>query len=570
MPDESASREVGARTKKPLIVAVDDDPSVLASVARDLRRQYGEGYRVLRADSGRRALELTEEAKLRGDDVALFLVDQRMPQMSGLEFMGRARDVFPDARRVLLTAYADTEASIKAINETRLHYYLMKPWDPPEERLYPVLDDLLDDWRASHQPTFTGVSVIGHAYSPASHVLKDFLTRNLAPYRWLDIELSSDAQELVRIAGAGPGDLPLVVLPDGQALVKPELAEVAGRIGLKQRAELKSYDFVIVGAGPAGLAAAVYGASEGLSTLLIEAEAPGGQAGLSSSIENYLGFPAGLSGADLTRRGLTQARRFGAEILNPVSATGLRLEDPYRVVTLSDGSEVAARAVLVSTGVSYRRLDVPGADGLMGAGVYYGAAVTEAMAVSGRRALVIGGGNSAGQAAMYLSRFADEVWVLVRGTDLAASMSSYLIAQLGANEKVSIRYRTQVRAINGDGRLKSVTIADLDSGTEAEHEAAAVFVFIGAAPRTEWLPAEVARDQQGYVLSGADVVAAGQGEGRGPDDARTRDEPMWLETSVPGVFVAGDVRHRSVKRIASAVGEGAMALQGVHRHLSGA
>ena len=564
MPEQSVSNVEGTRTKKPLIVAVDDDPSVLASVSRDLRRHYGEEYRVLRADSGKRGLELTEEAKLRGDDVALFLVDQRMPQMSGLEFIGQARELFPEARRVLLTAYADTEASIKAINETRLHYYLMKPWDPPEERLYPVLDDLLDDWRAVHAPVFTGVTVVGHAYAPASHALKDFLTRNLAPYRWLDVELSADAQELMRLAGAGPSDLPLVVLPDGDHLVKPELAEVANRIGLKQRAQLKSYDLVIVGAGPAGLAAAVYGASEGLSTLLVEAEAPGGQAGLSSSIENYLGFPSGLSGADLTRRGVTQARRFGAEILNPVSATGMRMEDPYRVLTLSDGSEVAARAVLVATGVAYRRLDVPGADDLMGAGVYYGAAVTEAMSVTGGRALVVGGGNSAGQAAMYLSRFADEVWVMVRGTSLAASMSSYLIAQLSDNPKIKMRYRAQVRSINGTGRLRSVTLDDLDSGEESEHEAAAVFVFIGAAPRTEWLPPEVVRDQQGYVLSGTDVVtvdAAGQA---------ARREPMWLETSVPGVFVAGDVRHRSVKRIASAVGEGAMALQAVHRHLAGA
>ncbi|HEX7002034.1 MAG TPA: FAD-dependent oxidoreductase [Trueperaceae bacterium] len=563
MPDESASAG-GARPKKPLIVAVDDDPSVLASVSRDLRRHYGEEYRVLRADSGQRGLELTEEARLRGDDVALFLVDQRMPHMSGLEFIGRARELFPEARRVLLTAYADTEASIKAINETRLHYYLMKPWDPPEERLYPVLDDLLDDWTAIHQPVFTGVTVVGHAFAPASHALKDFLTRNLAPYRWLDIELSSEAQDLMRLAGAAAGDLPLVVLPDGQQLVKPELSEVASRIGLKQRPELKSYDLVIVGAGPAGLAAAVYGASEGLSTLLVEAEAPGGQAGLSSSIENYLGFPSGLSGADLTRRGVTQARRFGAEILNPVRATGMRMEDPYRVVTLSDGSEVAARAVLVATGVTYRRLDVPGADDLMGAGVYYGAAVTEAMSVQGSRALVVGGGNSAGQAAMYLSRFAAEVWVLVRGKDLAASMSSYLIAQLHDNEKVKMKYRTQVRAVNGVGRLRSVTLTDLDSSADSEHEAAAVFVFIGAAPHTEWLPPEVARDPQGYVLSGSDVVVPE------PEGEAHRRERMWLETSVPGVFVAGDVRHRSVKRIASAVGEGAMALQGIHRHLSGA
>ncbi len=545
---------------KPLIVAVDDDPAVLAAVSRDLRRQYGESYRVVRTDSGQRALELVQEARLRGDAVALFLADQRMPRMSGLEFLAQARELYPDARRVLLTAYADTEASIRAINETKLHYYLMKPWDPPEERLYPVLDDLLDDWRAQWQPTFSGVTVVGHAFAPSTHALKDFLTRNLVPYRWLDVELSAEAEPLLKAAGAGPADLPVVVLEDGAALLAPELAEVAARVGLKQRPELKSYDLVIVGAGPAGLAAAVYGASEGLSTLLVEAEAPGGQAGLSSAIENYLGFPSGLSGADLARRAVTQARRFGAEILNPVRATGLRREDPYRIVTLSDGGEVGARAVLVATGVAYRRLDAPGADELAGAGVYYGAAVTEAMSVTGRRAFVVGAGNSAGQAAMYLSRFAEEVLMVVRGSGLGASMSSYLIAQLQANDRVTVRCRTVVAGLQGAGRLERVTLRDLDSGREVDEEAAAVFVFIGASPHTEWLPAEVARDPQGYVLAGEDL---------GPSGGQGKPQRGWLETSVPGVFVAGDVRYRSVKRIASAVGEGAMAVQAVHRYLAG-
>ena len=546
---------------KPLIVAVDDDPAVLAAVSRDLRRHYGESYRVVRTDSGQRALELVQEAKLRGDDVALFLVDQRMPRMSGLEFLAQARELYPDARRVLLTAYADTEASIRAINETKLHYYLMKPWDPPEERLYPVLDDLLDDWRAQWQPAFTGVTVVGHAYDPSTHALKDFLTRNLVPYRWLDVELSPEAEPLLKAAGAGPSDLPVVVLEDGQALLAPELSEVAARVGLKQRPELKSYDLVIVGAGPAGLAAAVYGASEGLSTLLVEAEAPGGQAGLSSAIENYLGFPAGLSGSDLARRAVTQAKRFGAEILNPVRATALRREDPYRVVTLSDGSEVAARAVLIATGVAYRRLDAPGADELAGAGVYYGAAATEAMSVTGRKVFVVGAGNSAGQAAMYLSRFASEVVLLVRGSGLAATMSSYLIAQLEANERVKVRCRTVVARPHGGGRLEAVTLRELDNERDYDEDAAAVFVFIGATPHTDWLPPDVLRDPQGYVLSGEDLPAV-----PGPG----RRERAWLETSVPGVFVAGDVRHRSVKRIASAVGEGAMAVQAVHRYLAGA
>ncbi len=546
---------------KPLIVAVDDDPSVLAAVSRDLRRHYGEEYRVVRADSGQRALELVQEAKLRGDAVALFLADQRMPRMSGLEFLSQARELFPDARRVLLTAYADTEASIRAINETQLHYYLLKPWDPPEERLYPVLDDLLDDWRATWRPTFAGLTVIGHAYAPSTHALKDFLTRNLVPFRWLDVEVAPEAEPLLKAAGAGPADLPVVVLTDGEALLAPELAEVAARVGLKQRPDLKSYDLVIVGAGPAGLAAAVYGASEGLSTLLVEAEAPGGQAGLSSAIENYLGFPSGLSGSDLARRAVTQARRFGAEILNPVRATGLRREDPYRIVTLSDGSEVGARAVLVATGVAYRRLDAPGADELAGAGVYYGAAVTEAMAVKDGRAFVVGAGNSAGQAAMYLSRYAREVLLIVRGSGLGASMSSYLIAQLEANERVKVRCRTVVARVHGEGRLERVTLRDLESGRETDEEVAAVFVFIGATPHTGWLPDEVARDPQGYVLSGDDL-------GPLPEGVSRRDR-AWLETSVPGVFVAGDVRHRSVKRIASAVGEGAMTVQAVHRYLAG-
>ena len=555
---------------KPIILAVDDDPSVLAAIARDLRRHYGEQYRVVRADSAAAALEQLDAATLRGDSVALFVVDQRMPQRSGLEFLADARERYPDAKRVLLTAYADTDASIKAINETRLHYYLMKPWDPPEERLYPVLDDLLDDWRAGWHPTFTGITVVGHAYAPSTHALKDFLTRNLVPYRWLDVEAASEAaveaERVLAAAGAGPSDLPVVVLPDGTALVAPDLVTVANAIGLRQEPALRSYDLVIVGAGPAGLAAAVYGASEGLSTLLVEAEAPGGQAGQSSAIENYLGFPSGLSGADLARRALTQARRFGAEVLNPVRATGLRSDGQYRFVQLSDGTEVGARAVLVATGVSYRLLDVPGASDLGGAGIYYGAAVTEAMAVKGTRVFVVGGGNSAGQAAMYLSRYADRVELLVRGSELAASMSSYLVAQLAANERVAVRTRTSIARVHGENRLEAVTLVDLDGQVETREEVEAVFVFIGAMPHTEWLPPEIMRDAQGYVLTGgdADQTTAKPGRERA-GGGRPRD---WLETAVLGVFVAGDVRHRSVKRIASAVGEGAMAVQAVHRYLA--
>ncbi len=553
------------RSQKPIIIAVDDEPAVLGAVARDLRRQYGEYYRIQRAPSGEEALELVKAARLRNDAVALLLADQRMPGMQGLEFLTLAKELYPEAKRVLLTAYADTEASIKAINETRLDYYLMKPWDPPEERLYPVLTDLLDDWLAGHRPPQANISLIGHPFSAATHTVKDFLARNLVPYRWLDVEASKEAEDLMALASAGPSDLPLVLLPDGSSLVRPTTSELAQRIGLKTSPDMQLYDLLIVGGGPAGLAAAVYGASEGLSTLLVEAEAPGGQAGMSSAIENYLGFPAGLSGGDLARRAVTQARRFGAEILTPLTATALRRQDPYRFVTLSDGSEVAARTLLISTGVSYRTLDAPGADQWAGAGVYYGAAITEALSAKDGDVFVVGGGNSAGQAAMYLTRFARSVTMLVRGSSLAASMSRYLIAQIEQNDKIRLRFRSSIASIEGDTRLRCVTLANLDDDRRETLDAAAIFVFIGAVPRTAWLDGAVALGPQGYVLSGREAVA---------DSAHAANwnlerEPFWLETNVPGVFVAGDVRHRSVKRIASAVGEGAMAVQSVHQHLAG-
>lgn len=554
-----------AGSRKPIIFAVDDDLGVLGAIARDLRREYGEHYRVMRADSGERALEELEQARLASDSVALFVVDQRMPQMSGLEFLAQAREHFPDAKRVLLTAYADSQASIQAINETRLDYYLMKPWDPPEERLYPVLNDLLDDWRAAYQPPFSGLTLIGHSYSARAHDLKEFLGRNIVPYRWLDVESSSEAEELLAIADAAPEDLPVLLLADGTALIKPDPTAIARAIGLRTAPEMELYDLVIVGAGPAGLAAAVYGASEGLSTLLVENHSPGGQAGMSSRIENYLGFPSGLSGADLSRRATTQARRFGAEILTPTEAIELRREDPYRVVKLSDGREVAARAVLVATGVSYRMLDVPGAERLAGSGVYYGAAITEAMGARDGQAFVVGGGNSAGQAAMYLSRFAEKVTMLVRGSSLAASMSSYLIAQIEQTRNIEVRTRSAVVELDGEARLEAVRVCDLDSSQSTSLPAAALFVFIGASPRTAWLDASISCDPAGYVNTGQQLGA----EGSKPDGWNLKRGPFWLETSVPGVFAAGDVRNRSVKRIASAVGEGAMAVQFIHQHLAG-
>jgi thioredoxin reductase (NADPH) len=567
--DPSRPSSAAPAAAKPLIVAVDDEPAVLAAVARDLRSEYGGRFRIVRAGSGPEALEALRQARLRSEAAALLLVDQRMPGMSGLTFLAEASQLYPDAKRVLLTAYADTEASIRAINETKLDYYLMKPWDPPEERLYPVLDDLLDEWQAAYQPPYQGISVIGHRWSAASHEVRDFLARNLVPYRWLDVEEDPEAAELVGLADAPAGAgsaLPVVLLPDGRSLVQPGTARIAAEIGLRVRAALPFYDLVIVGAGPAGLAAAVYGASEGLSTLLIEHQAPGGQAGTSSRIENYLGFPAGLSGSDLARRAVTQARRFGTEILTPLAATGLRIEDRYRFVTLSDGSEVGCQALLVATGVSYRTLEVPGAAARTGAGVFYGASITEALGTRGAPVFVVGAGNSAGQAALYLARHAEHVTMLVRGSSLAASMSHYLVEQIAVTPNVTVRLRARVTAVAGDGRLESVTIEDLDDGVRSTHAAQAVFVFIGASPHTAWLGDAVARDARGFVLTGPDVVR----DGSRPRGWSLRRDPLWLETSVAGIFAAGDVRSRSVKRVASAVGEGAMAVQFVHRHLRSA
>jgi thioredoxin reductase (NADPH) len=549
---------------KPIIFAVDDDLGVLGAVARDLRREYGQQYRIMRASAGADALVDLEKLRLANHPVALFLVDQRMPDMSGLEFLAAARELYPNAKRALLTAYADSQASIQAINETRLDYYLMKPWDPPEERLYPIVTELLDDWHAENRPAYSGLTLIGHPYSAITHDLKDFLGRNLVPYRWLDVETEPEAEELLRLSGNGAGDLPVLLLTDGTVLVKPTKTQIAQSIGLQTKAGMHLYDLVIVGAGPAGLAAAVYASSEGLSTVLVESHAPGGQAGQSSRIENYLGFPAGLSGADLSRRATTQARRFGAEILTPTVAVGLRREDPFRFVKLADGTEIGGKAVLVATGVSYRKLDTPGAERLAGVGVYYGAAQTEAVSVKGAHAFVIGGGNSAGQAAMYLSQFAERVTMLIRGSGLAATMSQYLVAQIEQTPAIDVRTRAVVEGMIGSEKLEAVTVRDIDTNESQTFPAAGVFVFIGAAPHTSWLTDAVTADPQGYLFTGVDLSkASGLPVGWNVDR-----EPYWLETSVPGVFAAGDVRHRSVKRIASAVGEGAMALQFVHQHLA--
>ena len=550
---------------KPILLAVDDDLPVLRAVERDLRARYGQAYRIVAANSGAEALEAVRQLTLRGNAIALFMVDQRMPQMTGIEFLAQAVELQPDSRRVLLTAYADTDVAIRAINEIRLDHYILKPWDPPDEKLYPILDDLLSDWSATFRPAFEGVRLLAGRWAPSGHLIRDFLTRNQVPYAWLDPTDDAEGRRLAASLGEGQSldpAVPVVLFTDGSMLRDPSTHQIAEKVGLQTKAALPFYDLVIVGGGPAGLAAAVYAASEGLKTILVEQEAPGGQAGTTSRIENYLGFPAGLSGGDLARRGLAQARRLGAEILSPDEVTGIRREDPYRVVTLAAAGEVSCQTVVVATGVSYRQLEVPGAAELAGAGIYYGAATTEAVLYRDQEVGVVGGGNSAGQAAVYLSRFAKRVTLMVRTTTLSA-MSQYLIDQIAAIPNIDVRYETSVTAAHGEGHLASVTITSPRG--EEQLALAAVFVFIGQQPRTEWLEGTVLRDPGGFVLTGAALVEGG----KPPPGWGLAREPFLLEASLAGVFVAGDVRHRSIKRIASAVGEGAMAVQFVHQYLAG-
>ncbi|MEM9556876.1 MAG: FAD-dependent oxidoreductase [Acidobacteriota bacterium] len=557
--------------QKPILLSVDDDPQVLRAVVRDLRRRYGSNYRIVRADSGAAALEALDELLERSAPVALVLADQRMPSMTGVELLGAVRERVPDAKRVLLTAYADTDAAIQAINTADVDYYLLKPWDPPDEKLYPVLDDLLDTWRADWRPGFSGLRVIGHRWSHDAHRIKDFLARNLVPYRWLDVERDDDACTLL---GGHDPSAPLVMLPDGERLAAPSNTELAQSIGLQTEAARDFYDLVIVGGGPGGLAAAVYAASEGLTTVLVEREAPGGQAGTSSRIENYLGFPSGLTGADLARRAVTQARRFGVEILTPSEAESLEIVEPYRIVRLTGGEELRCHGVMISTGVSYRRLPAPGAEALAGRGIYYGAAMTEAQSCEGEEVVVVGAGNSAGQAAVYFARYADRVHMLVRGDDLGKSMSHYLVERIEKEPRIEVHLRTSIAAAEGEDHLESLRCvrsgtASGENGTSGESTELTLatrscFVFIGAAPRTDWLDGIVDRDARGFIVSGPDL---GDGTGRPADWPLERD-PYLLETSVPGVFVAGDVRHRSVKRVASAVGEGSIGVRFVHQHLA--
>jgi thioredoxin reductase (NADPH) len=547
---------------RPILLAVDDDAGVLEAVVQDLRRQYGNTYRVMRAGGGQAALDTLAQLKTREVPVALLLSDQRMPGMTGVEMLERARDLYPEARRVLLTAYADTEAAIRAINSARIHYYLNKPWDPPEEKLYPVLNDLLEDWQAGYRPSFEGLRVIGHRWSLNDHRIRNFLSRNHVPYRWLDVTAGPETLKLLEDRQFDPQQLPVVLFADGTALVDPDLEDLAGRVGLRVQAAQDFYDLVVVGAGPAGLAAAVYGASEGLNTLVIEPVAPGGQAGSSSRIENYLGFPSGVTGAELGRRAHTQALRFGAEFVTQ-RATGMRVDGQYRFIQLADGREVSSHAVLLAPGVQYRKLEIPGGDRLTGRGVYYGAALVEALACKGEEVYIVGGANSAGQAALHFARFAAKVTMLIRGEGLSATMSKYLIDEIARTSNIVVEARTQVLEAIGDERLAALKLRQ-PSG-EGQVPASSLFVLIGAEPVTAWLPPCILRDEKGFLLAGLDLLK----DGKLPEVWLEKREPLLLESSVPGVFVAGDVRHGSVKRVASAVGEGSIAVQLIHQYLAG-
>lgn len=543
---------------KPIILAVDDDREVLQTVARDVRRGFGDRFRVIRAESGERALDVARRVRLANETVALMLVDQKMPGLTGVDLLKETRPLFPKSKQVLLTAYADISAAITAINDIHLDYYLMKPWDPPEERLYPVLDDLLDDWLADYHPAFDGIRVIGHRWSAESHATRDFLARNQVPFRWLDLESDAEARELAQLAGSATPRYPILVFPDGAVMEQPTIPDLADRIGLRGHAEVPLYDLVIVGAGPAGLAAAVYATSEGLRTVVVEREATGGQAGMSSRIENYLGFPAGLSGGDLARRAVTQARRFGAEFLLTHEVVALHDNAGALSVTLNDGSELRAHSIVISTGVSYRRLDLPGGEHLAGRGVYYGAAMVEAPSIHGEDIFIVGGANSAGQAAIYFANVARTVTMLVRGTTLSAGMSHYLVERIECTPTIQVRYHTTVDEVYGEDRLRAIGLRDTETNARETVEGGALFIFIGAVPLTAWLGGQLARDKHGFLLTGPDLLI-----GARPQDWPLERHPLLMETSVPGVFAVGDVRHGSSKRVATAVGEGATTVMSI-------
>ena len=594
---------------RPVLLTVDDDPQVVRAIERDLRQHYGKRFRVLKAESGQKALQLVKQLKLRNDALALLLVDQRMPNLSGVDFLEQALNIYPETKRVLLTAYADTEAAIRSINKAKIDYYLMKPWDPPEELLYPILDDLLDDWWALAKPQFEGIKVIGLRWSPKSYDVKYFLARNGIPYQWLDVESDEEARRLVSIVTSTSSStpptnsatntiinsptvsssstendnntntysnrsstpsfnyssfhLPIIIFPDGSYLVEPTNSQIAEKIGLKTRAQMTFYDLVIIGGGPAGLAAAVYGASEGLHTVLIERHAPGGQAGASSNIENYLGFPSGLTGYNLARRAVAQAIKFGAEILYPQEVTGIQVDSQYRIAKFADGTEVRSHVILIACGVTYRRLeDVQNIDKLTGAGVYYGASIVEALHYKGQDIYIVGGANSAGQAAIYFSKYAKEVTLLVRSDSLAEKMSQYLVHQINETSNIRVWLNTVVTEVNGENKLDNIAVKNTKTGEHRTVPAAGLFIYIGAEPHTGWLDGVVQRDTHGFILTGLDLANNGY-----PQAWKIDHQPLLLETNIPGVFVAGDVRHGSIKRIAAGVGEGSTAIQLIHQYL---
>jgi thioredoxin reductase (NADPH) len=549
---------------RPIIFSIDDDPQVLRSISRDLRSQYGKEYKILSTTSANEALESLTELKNSSDVIALFLCDQRMPEMEGVKFLEKAKKIYPDAKRVLLTAYSDTEAAIKAINDVQLDYYLMKPWDPPEEKLFPVINDLLEDWQNNYVPEFVGIKLVGYQFSPQSHQIKDFLAGNLIPYRWLDVEKNIDAGSLLALNNLTTDCLPLVVFEDGSYIAKPTIRAIAEKLEKNPQTLTDVYDVVIIGAGPAGLAAAVYGASEGLKTLLIERKAPGGQAGTSSRIENYLGFPAGLSGADLTRRAISQAMRLGAEFLSPQSVSDIKQKDGYKTIVLDDGPEIISRTVVITTGVDYRKLEVKGVENYTGAGIYYGAATTEATACTGKEVYVIGGGNSAGQAAMHLSKFAKNVYIVIRKDSLVSTMSAYLITQIGDTPNIEVIPDTEIIEANGTNCLEELILLNCKTQKKVTKEANALYIFIGAKPYTDWIKLDIIKNNKDFIETGRELRSY---EGFGKIWKLKRD-PFLLETSCSGIFAAGDVRAGAMNRVASAVGEGSMAISFVHKYLA--
>ena len=550
--------------KKPIIFSIDDDPQVARAIERDLRSEFRKEYKIVSTISANEALESLEEFKKQNEEIALFLVDQRMPDMLGVEFLEKAKLIYPHSKRVLLTAYSDIDAAIKAINDVQLDYYLHKPWNPPQDKLYPVLYDLLESWTSSYQPDFEGIRVIGYQFSPQSHDLKDFLASNLFPYQWLDFQQNEKAKELAELHKFSESDLPVIVFEEGELLKKPLKTQLAEKLGLSTTASQDIYDVVIIGGGPAGLAAAVYGGSEGLKTLLIEKHAPGGQAGTSSRIENYLGFPTGLSGSELAKRATTQAQRFGVEFLVPQEVTGISLKDNYKILKLTDDKEIVAKSVVITSGVSYRKLEGKGMEDFTGAGIYYGAATTEALSCSGKVVFVVGGGNSAGQGAMYLSRYAEKVNIVVRREDLSSSMSQYLIDQIDGTSTIEVLSFTEIIEAKGDGHLQYVVLQNTKDDSTKEVKADAMFIFIGTRPHTEWINLDVIKDEKGFVETGRNLS--------GYKDIKKiwkhKREPFSLETSVKGIFAAGDVRASAMNRVASAVGEGAMAISFVHKYLA--